>query len=570
MLPISVLVSVLGIYFPKILIDSLEKNHNMRLTITIICIYFIAVFVLTLMRVFCNAKLSARKYSISYRYQNLIWEKYMRTDFSNTDNPEENIKFQNAINDATSNCSPEFIWQSLFDLLKNVLGIITYGTIIVTVSPWIVLLLVASASVTFLIGRWIKNYSEKNKDKLASLDRKIGYLSKLSSNFDYAKDIRIFNLSEWISNMLVGFHNEKLGWQKKVNIRSFLGACCSAFLTLIRDSAAYVVLTLMLLNNRIETGDFVFFFGAITGFSSWLNGISSKINEVVERSVKIDYYRDYFAIKEQFNHGVGCALPSPSDLPVNIKFENVSYKYASTNKDNYALKNINLTINSGEKLAIVGANGAGKTTFVKLLCGLYYPTTGKVLINGKDVREYNIDQYYSMFSVVFQDIYMLPITIEEFISSCDESVKSYKVCSAISKAGLDKKITSLPNGIKTHLVKGVFEDSVDLSGGEKQKLMLARALYKDAPIIVLDEPTSALDPIAENEIYLQYSNFTTGKTSVYISHRLASTRFCDRIIYIEDGKIVEEGTHEELLKLGGKYSEMYKLQSQYYKENIDK
>ena len=145
-----------------------------------------------------------------------------------------------------------------------------------------------------------------------------------------------------------------------------------------------------------------------------------------------------------------------------------------------------------------------------------------------------------------------------------------QVCSAISKAGLDEKITSLPNGTKTHLVKGIFEDSVDLSGGEKQKLMLARALYKDAPIIVLDEPTSALDPIAENEIYLQYSNFTTGKTSIYISHRLASTRFCDRIIYIEDGRIVEEGNHEELLKLGGKYSEMYKLQSQYYKENIDK
>lgn len=175
-----------------------------------------------------------------------------------------------------------------------------------------------------------------------------------------------------------------------------------------------------------------------------------------------------------------------------------------------------------------------------------------------------------MFSPVFQDIHILPITIEEFISSSTQSINQDKIDSVISKAGLDKKIAALPNGVKTHLVKGVFDDSIDLSGGEKQKLMLARALYKDAPIIVLDEPTSALDPIAENDVYLQYNNLTAGKTSIYISHRLASTRFCDRIIYIEDGRIIEDGNHEELMKLGGKYSAMYELQSQYYKENIVK
>lgn len=567
LVPISVFISVLEIYFPKILIDSLEKKCSIRFCIEIICIYFAVLFVQTIIRFFCNAELSARKYSFSYRYQNKIWEKYMRTDFSNTDSPAENIKFQNAINDANSNCSPEVVWQSLFNLFISLLGLFTYGSIIISVSPWILLLLFVSASVTYLIGRWQRNYTEKNKNHIASLDRKIGYLSNLSSNFDYAKDIRIFDLAKWISNMLVGLHNDKVAWHKKINIRTFLGIFFNGILALIRDGAAYAFLILMLLNNKIETGDFVFLFGAIVGFSVWLNGISGQINDVIGKGVKIGYYREYFNIKDKFNHNSGCELPRSSELPIEIRFENVSYKYPSSDVDNYALRDINLTIHPGERIAIVGANGAGKTTLVKLLCGLYYPSSGEVIINGKRTSEYNIDEYYTMFSVVFQDIYLLPITIEEFISSSDESIDESKINSAIRRAGLSQKISSLPNGIKTHLVKGVFNDSIDLSGGEKQKLMLARALYKNAPVIVLDEPTAALDPIAENDIYLQYGNFTEGKTSVYISHRLASTRFCDRIIYIEDSRIIEEGSHEELIKLRGKYYAMYELQSQYYKEN---
>jgi len=566
LIPISILVSVSGIYFPKILIDSLVKYKRLHSAIAIICIYFVALFILTLLRLFCNAKVSSRKYSIAYRYQNAIWQKYMRTDFSNTDSLTENIKFQNAINDATSNCSPELIWQTLFDLLKSTLGIITYGTIITTVSPGILFLLFISAGVTYLLGQWQREFLEKNKEQLAALDRKIEYISNLSSSFDYAKEIRIFNLSEWISDMLSGFHNEKMEWQKKVERRSFYGLCCDAFLMLIRDGVAYAFLVFLLFDKQIETGDFVFLFGAITGFSTWLNGISGKINELIGRSVKIGYYRDYFEINDKFNHALGCALPSHFELPVKVNFENVSYKYSSGDSDRYALKDINLTIHPGEKIAIVGPNGAGKTTFIKLLCGLYYPTNGTIRVNGTDIKEYNIDQYYTMFSVVFQDIHLLPITIEEFISSGAEFVNEEKMDSVISKVGLDKKIVTLPNKLKTHLVKGVFDDSIDLSGGEKQKLMLARALYKDAPIVILDEPTAALDPIAENEIYQKYSNLTNGKTSVYVSHRLASTRFCDRIIYIEDGKIMEEGSHDSLMKLDGKYAVMYKFQSEYYKE----
>ena len=197
-----------------------------------------------------------------------------------------------------------------------------------------------------------------------------------------------------------------------------------------------------------------------------------------------------------------------------------------------------MKIRKGEKLAIVGANGAGKTTLVKLLCGFYYPTEGNIKLNGHEISEYNIEAYYSLISAVFQDIYLLPVTIAEFVSSSENEIDREKVTDVISQAGLEDKVKALPNGIDSKLMKGVFDDSIEMSGGEKQKLMLARALYKDAPIIVLDEPTAALDPIAENKLYLKYSELTANKTSVYISHRLASTRFFFFFIYLENGRIV--------------------------------
>lgn len=566
LLAASISVSVAEIYFPKVLINSLDQGVDLCSATQKICGYLGALLALNLIRLICNAKLSARKYSISQRYQNAIWEKYMRTDYANTNSPEENIKFQNAINDANSNCAAEFIWQPLFDLAKCVIGIITYGLIIATVSPWIVLLLFFSASLTYLLGRWVTNYSEKNKDKIAALDRKIGYLTTLSSNFEHAKDIRLFSLSSWINTLLYGFQSEKLMWTKKVNLRTFFVDCATALLSLIRDCAAYVVLLMLLLRDRIDVGTFVFLFGAIVGFSVWINGISTKINEVVAKGIKVGYYREYFNIQDKFNHGEGCALPKTADYPLAIRFENVSYRYPGEDSGIDTLKNINFRINPGEKIAIVGPNGAGKTTLVKLLCGLYMPTAGTIFVNGMDIKQYNIEEYYSIISAVFQDTYLLPVTVEEFVTSSLPEKNRDKLKSVLRSVGIDKKINTLSNGVETHLMKGVFNDSIDFSGGERQKLMLARAIYKDAPILILDEPTAALDPLAENEIYLQYNSLAKNRTSIYISHRLAATRFCDRIFYLENGEIVEEGSHEDLMKLRGKYSAMFEMQSQQYKE----
>ena len=567
-IPLAVLMPLAATYFPKVLLDSVESQQSIQEVISIIGIYFSALLIINLLNSLCGSRLHMRQYNISLHYQHAITEKYMRTDYANVDNPEAITKYRHAMGDACSGrCAPEFIWQSLMGLLISLLGIFTYGSIIAVISPWILALLFLSAFITYLINRWQRNYIEENKDNWVNIDRKIGYLQSFSQKFDHAKDIRIYGMFDWLSDMLIGFQKERFIWTKKVSARSLGGTFINALLTLLRNGAAYAVLIVMVFNNEIGAGDFVFYFGAITGFSAWLNGIGNKVNDIAHKSIKIGYYREYFEIEEKYNHGEGCPLPTEQEFPVDIELINVSFKYPSADGEKYALKNVNLKINKGEKLAIVGANGAGKTTLVKLMCGFYYPSEGEIKLNGHSIAEYNIEDYYSLFSAVFQDIYLLPITIAEFVSSSEKDIDRDKVIGVIRKSGLIDKINSLPNAIDSRLMKGVFDDSVEMSGGEKQKLMLARALYKDAPVIVLDEPTAALDPIAENELYLKYNELTANKTSVYISHRLASTRFCDRIIYIENGEIVECGSHDELMKLGGKYAHMFDLQSHYYKED---
>ena len=252
-----------------------------------------------------------------------------------------------------------------------------------------------------------------------------------------------------------------------------------------------------------------------------------------------------------------------------IVFDHVSFRYEGAEKD--ALHDISFTMKPGEKVALVGLNGAGKTTLVKLLCGLYHPTSGEIRVNGMPINKFALTDYYRLFSVVFQDIRTGFFSLAQTVSGTPgETVNEEQAELCMRMAGLSEKLDSLPEGIHTRLDKQLHENGTELSGGEAQKLMLARALYKNAPMLVLDEPTAALDAIAESRIYQEYHEMSASKTALFISHRLASTRFCDHVLYLENGKIVERGTHEQLVKLGGKYSELFEIQSCWYREEYEK
>ncbi len=247
----------------------------------------------------------------------------------------------------------------------------------------------------------------------------------------------------------------------------------------------------------------------------------------------------------------------------SIEFSNVFFTYPAS--DTETIRNMSFKVNKGEDIVIVGENGAGKTTAIKLLCGLYYPSEGDILINGRSSKEFSSDSYFDLFSAVFQDYCFVPMTIAENITA-EQSYDKERLFAAFDKAGITDKINSLSEKENTLMVKDVYKNAADFSGGEKQKLLLAKAVYKNAPVLILDEPTAALDPISENELYLKYNELTEDKISFFISHRLSSTRFCDRILFIKDGAVAESGTHEELMAKKGAYYRMYQTQSMYYRE----
>lgn len=336
-------------------------------------------------------------------------------------------------------------------------------------------------------------------------------------------------------------------------------------LSFLRNGIAYAYLITLTLKEGLPASEFLLYFTAMNGFTAWVRGILSGFATLHKQSLDISIVREFLEIPEPFRFEEGEPLKPDLNKSYEIRLSNVSFRYPEAN--GYALHHINLTIHPGEKLAIVGLNGAGKTTLVKLICGLYDPTEGEVLLNGVNIKKYNRRDYYLHFTAVFQQFSLLEATLAENVAQTDEKNIDYdKVHECIEKAGLKDKVKSLPNGLYTYIGRKVFENGVELSGGETQRLMLARALYKNAPIIILDEPTAALDPIAENEIYQRYNEMTAGRTSVYISHRLASTRFCDRIIHLESGVIVEEGTHDSLMASGEKYAGLYSVQSHYYRK----
>lgn len=245
-----------------------------------------------------------------------------------------------------------------------------------------------------------------------------------------------------------------------------------------------------------------------------------------------------------------------------IEFRNVSFSYPGS--EVRVLHDVSLKLRSGEKLSVVGLNGAGKTTFIKLLCRLYDVDSGEILLDGVDIREYDYDEYMKLFSVVFQDFKLLAFSAADNIFLGTEE-ESERLDTLFKKVGIDEKIKSLPYGADTMMFKTFDKEGVELSGGEQQKLAIARALYKDSPVVILDEPTAALDPVAEYEIYRQFNDLVSGKTAVYISHRLSSCKFCEHIAVFSEGTVKEYGTHDELVrKSGGIYAEMFKAQAQYY------
>lgn len=452
------------------------------------------------------------------------------------------------------------------NIIATILKFFLFGTVIATLHPVIILLLAAGCTVTYAAGAWErkKNWSERDEEN--AVQNKLWYMSwKLSRDFKAGKDVRLYSMQEPMHNRMQELLSESGRIRERKEARSLLNGVISFLMVLLRDGAAYVFLISKAVSGEVDAASFLLYFSAITSMSDTMGTILSMVGRVSQGAMQVSDFREAMETKDRLNRGAGIPVPT---APFSIEFKNVSYKYPEGEKK--VLDNVSFKIEAGEKIALVGLNGAGKTTLTMLMCGMLLPDEGEILLDGHTLYEYNRDEMYGLFGFVPQQFNLLPISIAGNIACAteEEEIDRNRVQYCLETAGLWEKITSLPLGVDTPLNREVNRNGVELSGGETQKLLLARLLYKEPLCMVLDEPTAALDPIAEDAMYRKYNEISSHSTSVFISHRLASTRFCDRILLLDGARFTEEGSHEELMAAGGKYKELFEIQSKYYKEGV--
>lgn len=465
---------------------------------------------------------------------------------------------------STNSESVEAFWVSWMEILTNLFGFGAYLLLLSGLNGWLCLLVSLTSVVSYAASKRINEWGYRHREEEARYVKQLSYVRKVATDRQYGKDIRIFGLQEWVNELWNSTMRLYHAFLLKRETAYLWANVIDLALLLVRNGAAYAYLIWLTLERGLPVSQFLLYFGAATGFAQWVSGILEKFSALHKQCLDLSTVREFLEYPEPFRFADGEPLEKRMDIPYELRLEQVSYRYPGAEKN--TIDRMDLTIRPGENLAIVGLNGAGKTTLVKLLCGFLDPTEGRVLLNGQDIRRYDRRDYYKLFAAVFQDFSVLSATIAENVAQNTAGIDTARVRQCLEKAGLTEKVNSLPRQLDTQVGRELYEDGIELSGGQTQRLMLARALYKDAPILVLDEPTAALDPIAENDIYQKYNEMTRGRTSLFISHRLASTRFCDRILYLKDGKVAEEGTHEQLLQLGGGYAQLFEVQSQYYRE----
>lgn len=494
--------------------------------------------------------------------RNKIETKYLKLDYPLIIGKEAQERYNNA-SELTDNNTTLFgrLVTEIIELMSSFLGVVLYINILSQLESLFLVLVGVFLLIVVFFNVWQVKMDRKLFQAKAANSQKLRYLRKVYGESRITKDVRIFQMKDWFKQVedktIAEYHRiikpkVRVTWTEStlVNV-GIIGLSALSYIRSVQLIAA----------GAIPVSSFVIFAGSVTILAQTIMNLVNAIGKMNTSLNETNKYDDFMSQGQVFNHEEGRSLPKE---PFSIELKNVSYTYP--NNDTPTINNVSLTIKPYENLAIVGENGAGKSTLTNLIAGLLKPDSGEIYINGVAQSEFNISDYYALFAPVFQEKFLLTYSIKETVIQ-GLPFDELKYNRVLKQSGLTDIISKFKSRDETKIVRAVYPDGVNLSGGQLQKLKLAQALYKDAPVLLLDEPTAALDPIAEHQIYQDYFQFSKDKLSVFISHRLSSTRFCDRIIYIKDGDITEVGTHEELMAKQKDYFKLYEAQAYYYKHD---
>lgn len=555
-IPIKLLSKIFLALTPTVIINSIETHSNLFSTLSKIFIICCFVALLLLFEPIIDERLNFSSTKLKYYYKKKIFKEIYRQKY---DCAEETYlsRILNFVDINYKYCIQNFP-HKLINLLTNLLGLFSYIILFAKLNKFLILVLIITSLIDFYIMYRFHDMLIKNENIISPIKSQLNYLYSLSKDFSVGKELRLYNFRDWFTNL----HNNNLISYKdllfKQNCKTNKFFLISSISKLTRNIFIVLVLFYNLYKGSYLISDFVFLGTLAIGFSDWIKNIAQEANEITHICSEYNLFSSYFTSKSSSNFRNKIHIDNTISIET-IEFKHVTFTYPNTTKP--VINDISFKIHKDENIAIVGRNGSGKTTCIKLLCGVLKPTSGSIYLNGIDIYDYYEEDYIKLFSTIFQHFHVLPLNIIENISLCDETfTDNSKLNQALIFSGVDKFSSELKDGLHTRLVEEVNKDGVKLSGGELQKLVIARMLYKDSPIIIFDEPTAALDPLSENELYQKYHQLSKNKTTLFISHRLASTNFCDSILVIDNGSLAEMGSHKDLMKHKGIYYKLYELQ----------
>ena len=558
----------MSILLPKLAIGILEKGEAdaaKELVITM-GIYFLVAGLLAVFVNYLSAYISTRNTRIRLLYLGDMCNKLMHMDYCHQEDACFWQEYDKAINAGNSNANGiEGLYNKVCLMPAKFLSLVGMVCLAGALSPVLLISLVVHVIVIMWASKVTHDYEYAKKEEVSKAERRIGYYRKTTQDFSYGKDIRIFNLRKRIMDNYQKEIHAFLRLFSQIRNREYIYGLAGILTLLITNVLTYGILIHSVLNG-MPVSSFTMYVTMTTSLMALMLEVGNDLAFVWNEGEYVnDFYRLLDAPLTLEGEKTKTDVFSKKDeKTLEIVFDHVTFRYPGTEKNIFT--DLNFTIHAGERLAIVGVNGAGKSTLVKLMTGLFAPTEGHIYINGVDITELKKSEVYDLYSAVFQDVNVLAFSIRENVGCASDGVNDERVQIALEKVGLGDKVKGFEKGLDQMMLKVIDEDGTDFSGGERQKLSIARGLYKDAPMVIMDEPTAALDALAEAEIYENFSELVEGKTAVYISHRLASTRFCDKIALFDADGLSEYGTHDELMEKKGKYYDMFVIQGKYYQE----